>query len=113
MAGKISVVTQTVDVRPLLPDICVPTLVLHCRGDRRVPYEMGCELAAGIPGAHFVTLESNNHLLLDHEAATENPFDAVASFLGDKQPKKWNRSLRVAERKLTDMTVKVEMSPIY
>ncbi|MGB5201204.1 MAG: alpha/beta hydrolase [Sedimenticolaceae bacterium] len=112
-AEKIYVATQTVDVRPLLPDIRVPTLVLHCRGDRRVPYEMGCELAAGIPGARFVTLESKNHLLLDHEPATEILFDEVASFLGDKQPKKWNRRLRVAERKLNDMTVKVEMSPIY
>lgn len=32
-----------------------------------VPLEMGGRLAAGIPGARFVPLESRNHLILEDE----------------------------------------------
>ncbi len=58
-----------VDVTSLLPEVTVPTLVMHCRNDGRVPLEAGRRLAAGIPGARFVALESPNHLILEHEPA--------------------------------------------
>ncbi|MFX8000778.1 hypothetical protein ABTK84_20055, partial [Acinetobacter baumannii] len=48
------------DVQDLLPLIKAPTLVMHLRHDRRVPIASGRDLAAGIPGARFVTLPGNN-----------------------------------------------------
>lgn len=113
IAEKIHMANQTIDIRGLLPQIKVPTLILHCRGDRRVPYEMGCELAALIPGAQFVTLESNNHLILDHEPATAMFFDEVAKFLGDEKPKSWKRAARATGGKLQTMAHGVEASATY
>jgi len=113
VAEQIYVATQTADVRDLLENIKIPTLVLHCRGDRRVPYEMGRELAALIPGARFVTLESKNHLILEYEPAMESLFDAVGDFLGDAKPKKWKRTLRVTNLKLQELTARVEKSSVY
>ena len=57
------------DVAALLPQLTVPTLVLHARDDTRVPYESGRRMAAGIPGARLVTLEGRNHLFLESEPA--------------------------------------------
>ena len=61
-----------------------PTLVTHCTGDVRVPFALGQEIAAGIPGAKFIPLESRNHIFLADEPATRIFFDAVPSFLGDR-----------------------------
>jgi pimeloyl-ACP methyl ester carboxylesterase len=49
------------DVRPLLHQIRVPTLVLHRQGDRCVPVEAGCYLAAHIPQARYVELPGQDH----------------------------------------------------
>ncbi len=50
------------DLTDQLSQIQVPTLVVHARGDRLVPFEAGGrELAAGIPGAKLVVLETDNH----------------------------------------------------
>ena len=48
----------------LLPMVAVPTLVIHRRGDAIVPFELGREIAAGIPGARFMPLDGRNHALL-------------------------------------------------
>jgi pimeloyl-ACP methyl ester carboxylesterase/DNA-binding CsgD family transcriptional regulator len=70
-----------VDVSGLLPLLDVPTLVMHSRGDQMNPLEGGRRLAAEIPGAQLVTLETDNHVLLDGEPATEVFFAALADFL--------------------------------
>jgi pimeloyl-ACP methyl ester carboxylesterase len=49
------------DVRAELPRVQVPTLVVHRRGDRAIPYHLGRELAAGIPGATLMPLEGSAH----------------------------------------------------
>ena len=49
----------TVDVRPYLPQVKAPTLVLHRRGDRNVPIDFGRAAAALIPDARFVALEGD------------------------------------------------------
>ena len=51
------------DVRPLLPRIVTPTLVLHRRGDRAVRIEAGRDLAGAIPGARLVELDGDDHWL--------------------------------------------------
>jgi pimeloyl-ACP methyl ester carboxylesterase/DNA-binding CsgD family transcriptional regulator len=49
------------DVRTELADVRAPTLVVHRRGDRAIPYQLGRELAAGIPGAMLVPLDGTAH----------------------------------------------------
>jgi pimeloyl-ACP methyl ester carboxylesterase/DNA-binding CsgD family transcriptional regulator len=71
-----------INVRALLPQVRVPTLVLHARNDARIPFEQGRMLAMEIPGAHFVTLESRNHILLENEPAWERFCEALDDFLG-------------------------------
>jgi len=52
---------KEIDVRPVLPTIHVPTLVLHRKGDRVVHVEQGRYLAAHIRGARFVELPGADH----------------------------------------------------
>src|SRR4051794_19954201 len=49
------------DVRDELAQVRAPTFVAHRRGDRAIPYALGRELAAGIPGARLVPLDGNAH----------------------------------------------------
>ncbi|MEO1169064.1 MAG: alpha/beta fold hydrolase [Pseudomonadota bacterium] len=70
-----------IDVRDRLADVSAETLVLHSRGDRRIPWETGRDLAAAIPDAALVTLESDNHLLLEGEPAADMFVEAVRDFL--------------------------------
>jgi len=70
-----------IDVTDLLPRIAVPTLVLHSRGDARVPFDHGLMLAREIPNASFVALESRNHLILSHEPAWQRFVDEICGFL--------------------------------
>lgn len=73
------------DVRHLLPQIKVPTLVMHVRNDRRVPIAAGRELAAAIPGARFVTLPGKNHIPLEQDPGTPIFLDEIRRFLRDAQ----------------------------
>ena len=59
--------------------VTTPTLVAHARGDRVVPVEEGRLLAARIPGARFVLLESANHILLADEPAWQRVRGRAAS----------------------------------
>ena len=61
----------------------VPTLVLHSRGDRRIPFDVGRDIAAQIPDAQFVGLDSDGHLLLGREAASDEFVRTVEEFLAD------------------------------
>lgn len=70
-----------IDVLDLLPQISVPTLILHSRGDARVPFEHGLLLARTIRNARFVALDSNNHLILSHEPAWQRYVHEMCSFL--------------------------------
>ncbi|GAA4415293.1 hypothetical protein GCM10023089_35730 [Quisquiliibacterium transsilvanicum] len=71
-----------IDVTELARRLRVPTLVLHARGDARVPFDEGVRLAALIPEARFVPLDSDNHVLLDTEPAWPVFLDEMRSFLG-------------------------------
>lgn len=69
-----------VDVRGMLKEVRVPTLVLHADGDEVVPLSEGRRLADEIEGATFVLLASRNHVLLEQEPAWQDFKDAVLSF---------------------------------
>ncbi len=51
-----------IDIRPILPTVQVPTLVIHRTNDRCLMVEEGRYLANQIPGAKFVELPGNDHL---------------------------------------------------
>ncbi len=74
-----------IDVREDLPQVSVPTLVLHTDGDAVVPFAAGKMLASTIPGAQFVPLASRNHLILEHEPAWHRAADSIRTFLGSEQ----------------------------
>jgi pimeloyl-ACP methyl ester carboxylesterase/DNA-binding SARP family transcriptional activator len=71
-----------IDVRHLLPQVRVPTLVMHSRDDQRIRLDQGRDLATSIPNARFVTLESRNHILLGHEPAWGVAMLEIERFLG-------------------------------
>lgn len=70
-----------IDVRDLLAQVKVPTLVLHARGDAVIPFTAGRALAAGIPNAEFVTLDSHNHVMLENEPAWNRAIEQIRGFL--------------------------------
>ncbi len=74
-----------IDVSSLVSQVTVPTLVLHVRGDGTSgTFEEGRQLATSIPGARFVPLEGQNHLILEDEPAWPRFLAEVRSFLADK-----------------------------
>ena len=81
-AARVQETTAIIDVLHRLPDISVPTLVLHAVHDRQVPYEQGRQISSLISGAKLVGLESNNHLLIESEPAWKTCQAAVREFLG-------------------------------
>jgi pimeloyl-ACP methyl ester carboxylesterase len=81
MVDRLSTFWSKTDVRDLLPKVSVPTLVVHYRNDRYVPFEAGRELAALIPGARFVPLEGDAHIF--YFGNTRPLRRAIAEFLGD------------------------------
>jgi len=73
------------DVKDLAPRVSCPTLVFHCRGDQLIFFDQGRKLAALIPGARFVPLESRNHVPFREEPAWQVLVAALRSFL-DEEP---------------------------
>jgi pimeloyl-ACP methyl ester carboxylesterase/DNA-binding CsgD family transcriptional regulator len=69
VAMRLNLVRRDVDITALLPQVRIPTLVMHARDDAVVPLAEGRLLAAHIPNAQFVELDSGNHVLLEDEPA--------------------------------------------
>ncbi|MEX0922278.1 MAG: alpha/beta fold hydrolase [Rhodovibrionaceae bacterium] len=63
--------------------VSVPTLVLHCQGDRVAPIDEGQRAARLIPGAAFVELPGNNHILLDGTPAFDRFFEELVAFVSE------------------------------
>ncbi|HWP62914.1 MAG TPA: alpha/beta fold hydrolase [Candidatus Binatia bacterium] len=61
-AAAVLAMNDEIDVRPILPSIRVPTLVIHRSADRTVHVEAGRDMAARIPGARYVELPGDDHL---------------------------------------------------
>lgn len=80
--GGISAVLEAfrdADVRRLLPEITVPTLVLHRRGDQAVRIAAGRDVASRISGAEFVELDGNDHWFF---AGDQRPvLEAIGGFI--------------------------------
>jgi pimeloyl-ACP methyl ester carboxylesterase/DNA-binding CsgD family transcriptional regulator len=82
IAARLLETRATVDVVDLLGSVQAPTLVLHSRDDDVIPISEGHILAAGIPGAQFIELDSKNHILLENEPAWERFCGEVLDFMG-------------------------------
>jgi pimeloyl-ACP methyl ester carboxylesterase len=81
-----------IDIRNILPSIHVPTLVLHRANDLDVKVENGRYLAQNIPGAKYIELPGNDHLLWVGD--TDLIADEVEEFLtGSKPPRPIDRVL--------------------
>ncbi|HSM87037.1 MAG TPA: alpha/beta fold hydrolase [Candidatus Limnocylindrales bacterium] len=81
-AARIMVTIDEINIRHLLPQVSVPTIIFHGDHDRVIPAEEGRILAAEIPGARFVPLNTGNHILLAEEPAWRVFLDELGTFLG-------------------------------
>jgi DNA-binding CsgD family transcriptional regulator len=80
-AHRLVLAFAALDASPWLAGVQCPTLVLHCRGDARVPFEEGRFVAAGIRNARFEPLDSMNHVPLSGEPAFEEALALIHEFL--------------------------------
>jgi pimeloyl-ACP methyl ester carboxylesterase/DNA-binding winged helix-turn-helix (wHTH) protein len=83
-AARIRNACDEIDVVDLLPKVQAPTLVIHCRHDNVAPVEQGRLLARSIPHAKFVTLDSDNHVVLAGEPAWPRLVGEIDAFLNDE-----------------------------
>jgi DNA-binding CsgD family transcriptional regulator len=81
-AERILETFSALDVRDLAPRVSAPTLVLHARGDVRIPFDEGRLLASLVPGAELVPVEGRNHVPLAGDPAFEHVVREVDRFLG-------------------------------
>ena len=70
-----------INVTDLLGKVTTPTLVGHSTRDAVVPFSAGRALAARIPGARFIAIESPNHLLLESDPSWRKYARIVEEFL--------------------------------
>lgn len=82
--------------------VATPTLVLHARDDALVPFEEGRVLAALIPGARLVGLESRNHILLAGEPAWATFLAELHDFL-DPDPLPLSGDLSTRELDIVEL----------
>ena len=80
----VAMLSERPDRSDLLPNVAVPTLVIHRRGDAAIPFELGREIAAGIPGARFLPLDGRNHAPLAESdtPVLETITNAIQEFIG-------------------------------
>ena len=81
MAVRIRQTFSKTDVVDNLPQVAVPTLVIHRQGDTTVPFEAGRQMAAGIPGARFVALNGRNHIIIESEEEWPEFVEEIRRFL--------------------------------
>lgn len=86
VAARIIEAVGQIEIQARLSAIQAPTLVVHARGDARIPLALGRELAAEIPGAQFIALDSRNHILIESEPSWVRFCDALSEFLGPCEP---------------------------
>ena len=80
-AVSIRKAVDSFDVSELLEKVEVPTLVIHARDDGVQPLDQAYRLAAQIPNAEFLMLESRNHVILPDEKAWPVLFDGLGRFI--------------------------------
>jgi pimeloyl-ACP methyl ester carboxylesterase len=109
------------DVKGLASRVSCPTIAFHSRGDQLIYFEQGRKLAALIPGARFVPLESKNHMPFREEPAWQALVVALNAFLDEEAGARARSQakaltprqlevLRAVARGLTDKEIASELS---
>ncbi len=89
VAGLIFDVLGSMNVIETLPKLReheIPTLIMQSERDAMVPLLAAQFVAAELPNAQFITLDSANHILLEDEPAFKVLLDAVDDFLHEGLP---------------------------
>jgi len=74
------------DSRHRLPELELPTLVVHSRGDQMNEFEHSRYLAAHLHDSRLVALESDNHIVLADEPAWPVLLGELTDFLAADRP---------------------------
>ncbi len=99
-----------IDVRPILPTITAPTLVIHARDDPWVPVQFGRYLADHIPGARYLEVDGVDHAPWFTEPDTI--LTGIEEFLTGSHaaPSQSHRALRTVV--FTDMVASTEHAAV-
>ncbi|MEX0899883.1 MAG: alpha/beta fold hydrolase [Gammaproteobacteria bacterium] len=106
VAMRLNLNRRDVDITALLPEVRMPTLVMHARDDAVVPLAEGHLLASQIPDAQFVELDSRNHVLLDGEPAWHVFQDHLLEFTGSAPRHAGFNTLSAREREILALIAK-------
>ena len=82
MAARLFQTTFGVDVQDSARRIRCPALVISPERDALVPLDEGRHLASLIPGARFISIDTNNHMPLPDEPAWKRLTSEIDAFLG-------------------------------
>jgi pimeloyl-ACP methyl ester carboxylesterase len=82
-AEKLWTFWNAIDIVDLLPRVQAPTLVLHSRYCDVSPLDEGRRIAAAIPNASLIVLDTVNHVPMPGEPAWQSFKDAVDTFLAE------------------------------
>lgn len=88
-AAALAAAIFRIDARPYLPRLRVPTLVAHARHDAVVPFDVARRLVTQVDSARLVTLDSDNHVLLEHDPAWPRFLKEARRFLGVEGDRAW------------------------
>jgi pimeloyl-ACP methyl ester carboxylesterase len=83
VAAQIFEVNSHIDVTDILRQVQAPTLIIHARRDAVVPFDEGRRLAASIPNARLVELDTANHVLLHDEPSMRRILAEMERFLAE------------------------------
>ena len=75
-----------IDVRALLPDLRVPTLVVHFSGDLAIPIRLGRYLAETIPDAEFLEVNAVDHADLSQSPRAIERIRRFCEDISGKEP---------------------------
>jgi len=80
-AAKLIMNIAETSVEADLAGINVPVLILHSKGDMRVPIEEALQMAEEIPVASMITIDSENHVPFAHEPGFDQVQNAIFDFV--------------------------------
>jgi class 3 adenylate cyclase/pimeloyl-ACP methyl ester carboxylesterase len=83
VAAHIFEVNTNIDVTNILAQVQAPTLILHARRDEVAPFDEGRRMAAAIPNATLVELDTPNHIVLHDEPAMPRLVEEIGKFLAE------------------------------
>jgi len=87
-------INYAMDVKAECALVQCPTLVFHARDDQMVTLDQGRKLAAWIPGARFILLDTDSHMMPATNDAGRMFLAETLEFLGGRRPDKPRLSRR-------------------